>query len=279
LKFGQIQRQIFFAYAVERANDSALEQRPERINVLRVKPVTYVLALDVANCLMRIGRRQKPIATVFICGYKRDLFRDRFANKTVQRSRIGVSIIWQITLPLREIAPITGILSAVPPPLNLSLAWAIFAFAADVSLIHFDDAHQLRELRIAHRSAKPMAHVPSCVKRRSFAEKHSAKLARRDTFFALKDRVKDLKPRHQRMLRILEDRSNEKREAIAVTASTLRIRALPTPRERLERVYGLALAATRAMDDAIRPAALKEEFPTSILIGKLRHQLLKRHHG
>src|SRR5258708_38181215 len=53
LKFGQVQRQIFLAHVVIGADDSALEQRPERFDVVRVNQAAHVLALTMSNRLMR----------------------------------------------------------------------------------------------------------------------------------------------------------------------------------------------------------------------------------
>jgi hypothetical protein len=43
LKFGQIQRQILFAYLVVAANDATLEQRPERFNRIGMNDATRIL--------------------------------------------------------------------------------------------------------------------------------------------------------------------------------------------------------------------------------------------
>src|ERR1019366_8438363 len=49
----KVERQIFLAHVVVRSDDSALEQRPERFDVVRVNDAVNVLALPVANRLMR----------------------------------------------------------------------------------------------------------------------------------------------------------------------------------------------------------------------------------
>ena len=119
LELVKVERQIFLAYVVVRADNAALEQGPERINVLSVDLATHVLTLYVADGLMRIGGRQQPISTVFIGRDKRDLFRNSFATEASSVPVSVFSIIWQMTLPLRLI---------VPPPLNLSLARRFLPF-------------------------------------------------------------------------------------------------------------------------------------------------------
>src|ERR1700730_5829594 len=90
LKFSQIERQIFLAHVVERPNDSAFEQRPERINVLSVNLAAHVLALYMANGLMRICGRQEPIAAMLIGRNERDPFVNCPTNEPIQGRRICV---------------------------------------------------------------------------------------------------------------------------------------------------------------------------------------------
>src|SRR5438045_3469839 len=50
LKFGDVQRHIFAADLVERADNAALEDRPETLNRLRVNCADNVLAPTVIDC-------------------------------------------------------------------------------------------------------------------------------------------------------------------------------------------------------------------------------------
>ena len=133
------------------------------------------------------------------------------------------------------------------------------------------------ELRIAHRGPEPMADVPSRMQRGSFAEEHAPNLARRNAFLALQHRVEDLKPSKQGDFRVLENCSRRQRETIGVPASTLRIGALPFPRQG-NVVDRLGLATTRA-SGTVRPAPHDQKLPASVLVGKPFHQLVERHHA
>src|SRR5258708_1429376 len=53
LKFRQVQRQILLAHIVVRADDSALEQRPEAFHVVGMDNPAYVLALAMIYGFVR----------------------------------------------------------------------------------------------------------------------------------------------------------------------------------------------------------------------------------
>jgi hypothetical protein len=229
LKFSQVEWQIFLAYVVISADDSAFKQRPERINILSVDLATHVLASYVADCLMRMGGRQKPIAAVFIGGNERHPFRHRSTDETVQRSRISIFDRLTNDVPLARDRANDGNLASRTAAFEPVFEMAIFTLAADVGFVHFHDSHQLRELRIAHRSAQPVAHVPSGAQRRSFIEIHPPNLKRRDAFFALKNRPKNIEPDIERIFCVLENRPCGEREAISVALAAFFIRAPLVP--------------------------------------------------
>ena len=54
LKFGDVQRQIFIAYLVKRADHAALEDRPKAFNRVRVDRTDHVLPDVVLDALVRI---------------------------------------------------------------------------------------------------------------------------------------------------------------------------------------------------------------------------------
>jgi hypothetical protein len=277
LELSEIQRQIFLAHVMVSA-DSSLEERPERLDIICVNLTADVFVRLMIHRAVRESLIKFLITRAFISSYQRDAIQNGLADESAHclHGRILDNRASDIAFA-RDGSNDCDFVERPASALFL-ISVAILVLAADVSFVYLDNAHELNKLGIAHRGPQSMAHVPSGMERGCLSEKHAPKLARRNALFALKDCVENLEPSDQRMLCVFENRSNEKRESIGVTAPALRIRALPPPRKSLERVDGFALAATRAVDHAIRPAALKQKLPTGIFVGKSSHQLLERHH-
>jgi hypothetical protein len=109
LKFRQILRQIFLADVVIAAHDSALNQRPERFDVVCADPTANILAITVFDDFA-------PYPLCSSVATKSTLSDVTLRTKPVSVSVSVVSIIWQTTLPLRAVAPMTGILPDACPP-------------------------------------------------------------------------------------------------------------------------------------------------------------------
>src|ERR1019366_1473910 len=137
--------------------------------------------------------------------------------------------------------------------------------------IDFDDSHQLAKLRFAHSGAKAMAHVPSRMRGRAFAEKHSPNLQRRNAFFGLEHRIKHLEPRHDRHLCIGEDRPRSHRKAECITLAAFLIGTFPVKRPRLERVDLSRLTASRTCN-TLRPTPITKELTASGFVREGRHK-------
>ena len=115
-KFRDIQRHIFLADFVERADDAALEDRPKALNRIRVDGADKVLATAVAHKAVRIFFAKLPIAAVVIGRDQADPVGNRFANKAFQVSVSAVSMTRATTLPRRCTAPTTVVLPEAGPP-------------------------------------------------------------------------------------------------------------------------------------------------------------------
>jgi hypothetical protein len=117
LKFRQVERQIFCANVVVSADYAALEQRPKRFDVIRMNLAAHILAGAMANRFVREANRvQMRVAAMLIGRYKVHRSADRFADKRLSVAASVLSIIWQTTLPLRLIAPMTPTLPEPSPP-------------------------------------------------------------------------------------------------------------------------------------------------------------------
>src|SRR5271166_5041972 len=91
-KLRKVQRQIFLAHVVVSAHDPALQERPERFDVVRVNQAANVLALAVADRLMR---QSLPAIQILVAGMLigRDQFNlaaDGFRDKAVKCRHIGM---------------------------------------------------------------------------------------------------------------------------------------------------------------------------------------------
>src|SRR5258708_19903711 len=88
----EVERKIFLAHIVIGADDSALEQRPERFDVVCVNDAANVLALSVANRLVResLPAIQILVARVLIGSDEFNFAADSLRDKAMERRHIGV---------------------------------------------------------------------------------------------------------------------------------------------------------------------------------------------
>src|SRR5208282_3685696 len=118
-------------------------------------------------------------------------------------------------------------LIASPANVALLIPMAVLVQSAHVGFVYFDNSHQLPELRIVHRSAQPMAHVESGLIGTGI--NHPMNLKRADSLLAREHQEQHPEPSAERILRILEDRSRDEREAIGVPSGAFGVPALPLP--------------------------------------------------
>jgi hypothetical protein len=280
LKLRQIERQVFRADVVIRADDSALEQCPERIQVLSVDFTTHVLAFVVIDRLVPKSAAKAAIARILVSSYEFNLFTDGLANESFQR--LSSCIFDNLTNDVAfatdcsDYADLAGTEAAGSEVFAFAVM-AIPFFPANEGFVHLYDAHKLLKFRVLHGGAQPVAEIPSSMEGRRFAKEHPSDLPRGNALLTLKHRIQDLKPRQQWNFRVLKDGSGSHRKAISISTSASRIRAFPLPRQR-NVVNRLGFTATRT-SRAVRPTTHNQELAASIFIGKAGHQLVKRHHA
>jgi hypothetical protein len=276
----QIQRQILFANMVIAAHHAALEQRPERFNRVRMDFAYYVLALAVSNDTVghsTIG--DCVIARVLVGRNERDLLRNHLANESHHRWAIRIRDHFADHVPLALNRADDDSFSLTRRIVRIALSeMFVFLLSANKALVHFNDAHQLTELRLAHTRAKAMADVPCGMRGRALAEIHTPDLQRRDALLGLEHRVENLEPRHDGHFRIGEDRSRRNREAERISLAAFLIRALPTEGKFFQRVNRIGFPAART-GYANRPTAIREELAASGFVGEGRHKCLEGHHA
>jgi hypothetical protein len=264
LKFRQVQRQIFLAHVVIRADNSALQQRPEGINAASVNLAANVLARRMRDGSMRHRPAEIAVSGVLIGRYQFHFVADNLPHESGQRLSIGMfdhladhvalsadcADHWRLASGSALIKPLVGVL--------------VLFLAADIRLVNFHDSHQLPELRIAHPGAQAMAHIPSRPIRTG--TDHPMNLHRADSLLARQHQVQNLEPYQQRIFAFLEDRSRLEREAIRCAIVLAALLALPMRHPDLARVDVIVLAARAS--DAVRPAARVQIFAAGILVRK-----------
>jgi len=133
LKFCNVQRHVLAADFVERADNTALHQRPEtlnRVGVNRTDNIFLVLVLDVG-----VGKfaAEFPISHQVVGDQQTDFVGNRFADEAGKRLTVEAinnasdNCAFAFDVPLRLTAPMTPILpEPVPPVPPLRLFQCLF---------------------------------------------------------------------------------------------------------------------------------------------------------
>jgi hypothetical protein len=277
LELGKIERQIFLADMVVGSDDSALQKRPERIDILGMNLAAHILALTMRDGFMAITVFQHAIAWMLVGCDQINFVADCTSDERIESLHIGVldhpADDVSLTRNSADDWNLASRASGVRPD---SLAQMfILLFSADIGFVNFDDAHKLAKIWIIHRSAQAMAHIPS---RAVVAASYLAlDLKCADSLFGVEHLPEHFKPSLQRIVCVLEDSSRDYRESISVALAARFVRALPFPRLS-DLVDVIRFAAARASNLAVRPTALHQELPASIVRWEGRHQLSEGHH-
>lgn len=275
-KFVQVQRQVFPADVVVGAHDAALQQAPERIQIVGVNDTMNVFASTVANMAMLESETRKVMVPVcFISGDKFDIFADGFLDKIVERGLVGAFNDAADHVALARDGSDDANLSAPAGNMAFLVPVAILVLSADVGFVNFHDAHQLLEIGVLHSSAQPMAHIPCGVVSGAGLP---GDLQCADAFLAVEHLPEHFKPYLEVDVRILKRRAHGHGETIARPLGRRAALADPVKRARLESV-DLYVAAADTANFAIRPAALHQELLAGIVVWKSFHQLLECHHN
>ena len=154
LKFRDVQRQIFFADFVERADHAALEDRPEALNRVGVNGTDNILLAMMVDRLPGIFG-QAVIDRAFIGRQQTDFVGNHFADE-----RLSVDAVDVIEYPRDHVAlalygtddrDFAGSFTARHAVVTL-IPVAIFVFSTDVSFVNLNDAAKL--LYVFFTSAK-----------------------------------------------------------------------------------------------------------------------------
>jgi hypothetical protein len=252
LKLCKIERQILLTNVVIAPHNTAFQQAPETLDIVRMYFATHIFALTVAYRFVRdAARLEQPIAGVFVSCYQINLVVNGFVDKAIQRRGIGIlnHLADYVSLPADRTD--NGCFSAHPYLVLLFVPMAVLIFSAKRGFIYLNDAHQLREILILHCGTNPSAYIPRGLVGTS--THHPVNLKGRHTLLALAHQVDNLEPRPQWIVRVLKDRLSYYREPITVflTVTTL-------PVESLFQCIDFLIAATRALH-AIRPTHIAQQ--------------------
>jgi hypothetical protein len=260
----QVERQILFADVVIGADDSTLQERPERFDILSVHVAAHVLASAVRDHFVRHFLLDVSITGVLIRRDQINFIAHRFADESSQGFSVRVLDHLADHVALARDRADHGKLASRASAGLLFVPMAIAVLSADVSFVDFDDAHKLAELRIGKSGAQPMAHKPRGAVRT--CSHHPMNLQGADPFLAGQHQVQNLKPNQQPIVRVLENRVDGDREPIRRAGILATLRALPMEGTRLACVH-LVIAASRT-DDDFGPALIAQIRLASIFIRK-----------
>src|SRR5712692_5449414 len=216
-KFFDVQRQIFRADFLERADDSALDEAPESFDGVRMNRAVDVFARAVTHHADRIFEAKSAVSRVLISAKQTDLVRYGFADEFFDGA--GFDVLDDsgdhVTLAAHGSRDygFAGADAASPATAAL-IPMLVFRLAANKSFVHFHEADQLPELLIAHCHANLVAHFVSGM---VGAEAHHAHdLERGNALLAGEHQIDDLEPNRKLNVRVLEDRADQHREAVAI---------------------------------------------------------------
>ena len=263
LKFGNIERHIFPAHFVERADHATLENRPEAFDGLSMDYADDVLPPGVVNNAMRIFAVKPIVARILISAKQADFMGDGFANERGESGGIDIRDHARNHIALAadsaddwSFAGANAAGSTAPAAL---IPMSIFGQSADESFIDFDNSAEL--INVLHKSdADLVTHGPRCFIR---TESHIAlNLQRAHALLAGQHEVDDAIPITQRLISILEDCPGNVRKAITGIWGALIALPAPCPVRQFMRILG---AAARAAN-TVWPTAADEICATGIFV-------------
>ena len=274
LKLADIQRQIGFADLVEVADDTALDERPEAFDRLCVDRPHNVLLVCMPDDFVRILAIEAAIAYPFVTNEQCDLVGNDFADEAFESGGVDAFNHAGNDLSLAADRADNRLLAGTKAAATRATALAnvaILRLAADEGLVNLYLAEQLALGTVLHGDADAVAHIPSRLIGAS--ADHSMDLVCRHALFRVVHQEGDLEPLDQRIFRVLEDRSGDDREPIAVLVAGF---TEPVERAGFDHPH-FGITAARAMD-AIRPTTLNKVCLAGIFAIEAGNKIAKLHH-
>src|SRR5579863_3023086 len=226
-----------------------------------------ILAARVVDRGVRIFLAKVLVSNPLVCAKQADLVRDGFANEALKRrgTNVGDNSGDDVALALDR-PDDDGLSSAARPAASVAalILMAVLREAANERLVNFNDTAKLFDV-FGKSEADFVAHEPS-----GFigTEAHDTlHLQGRYAFLAGQHHMNDAEPVAERLVRVLENRLGQMREAIAVGGALF---ALPMMAggERID----LGVAAARAVDP-FGPAPRDKVSPAMLFVREQRLEL------
>jgi len=262
LELGDVKRKILAADFMECSNHPALNERPEALDGLSMNRTDNVLADGVVNSGVIKFPVQIFVASPLI-GAKQTDFRGNTLTHKLGKGR-GLHVINDagdhvaLTTNSADDDSLTHATSSAASVAALVLV-PVLGLSANESFVHFDNAHEFAEVLVNQSSSDAVAHMPSGAI--GTEAKHPVNLQRTNPLLTGEHQMDDAEPVPQGLVRILEDRPGDVREAVAIIGAFF---TLPMPFTGRQIVNSL-VAAARA-DHAIGPAVCDQIRRASILI-------------
>jgi hypothetical protein len=252
LKLRDVERQIFGADFVERANHATFEDRPKALNRVRVNRADNVLFDPVMHGLARIFL-QAAIDLMFVRRQQTDFVRYGLAHELFNARLVYVFKYAgdHVALALHRAdhrnfasarAAAFAVMALIPMP--------VVILAANPCFVDLDNAAELG-FGLHHRRADFVGHIQRGFVR---AKAHlPLNLKRANALFAGRHQMYDLEPLPKRFVRVLKDRACDVGKPIARALDRLTLIALPFESHGANR-KNLGVAAAWAVH-AVGPAS------------------------
>ena len=235
---------------------AALKEAPERIDVRGMDLAAHVFPGAVRDRFMPIARfGQVAIAVGFIGCDQINLIRDHLAHESVQRSDVrGLDYFADHVALACDRGDNRSLTDSTTARIQALGDMLVLFLVTDESLINLHDSEKFLELLVVHRGADSLAHIPGGFVTGLVVEDHALDLKSAHSLLGMEHQERDGEPNPERVFRVLEYRSGDDREPIALGRALL---TLPVKRAMLERVNLAVVAAWAA--DAFRPPLLGQE--------------------
>jgi hypothetical protein len=250
LEFRDIQRHIFFADFVERADYAAFENRPKTLDRISMNCADDILATGVVDDAMRKFLIQLAIPNPLIGAEQTNLLRHSATYESCERASVNAADhagnYLALALYSADNRRLARSDSTSPAAHAALIDMPVFGEPTDEGFVDLDNAHQLTEILACETRSHAMAHVPSGLI--GAEAHHPVDLQRANPLLAGEHQMDYAEPVAERLISVLEDRPGDHAEAVALSGALV---ALPVEfhGERID-----VLIATAGAADAFPPA-------------------------
>jgi hypothetical protein len=251
LKFVQVKRKVLLADVVIGADDAALKQTPEILDIVGMDFAAHIFARPMSDSFMLKSVQLQIAVTAMLIGSDQiNFLADGLTNEAIERARIGILNHLADHVAFSRNSSDHRSLTAHAGNVLLFVPMAVLVLAAKSGFVDFHDAHQFAKPIVGESGAEPMTHEPSRAIRA--ASDHPVDLQSTNTLLASKNQIQNLEPDKQLVIGVLEHSANRNREPIGSALRRTALHALPVERA-LSALVNLRVSAARTLN-TFRPA-------------------------